>query len=473
MSLPEQNLQQTWAEVTGQLRRELRPETYDRWIGMIRPVSLQSGLLQLGVPNNFYQTWLEENYLRFIVDGLARAGIPDVRIQFLVVDSPADPSAGPNPLPVAATPSTLRGSAAEPSMPLPSARLDRHRPSSTVASLNQNYTFDTFVVGDSNHFCHAACLAVSQSLGRAYNPLFIYGGVGLGKTHLMQAIGHHVSRVDHRRKVVYVSSEQFTNEFIDAIQNRTTPNFRRRYRHVDLLLIDDIHFLAGKERLQEEFFHTFNTLFDAHKQIVLSSDRPATEISNLEQRLVSRFESGLVTELEPPDLETRTAILRKKASAMNLSLPPEVVDLISEKISSNVRKLEGALIRLASHISFNDARITLDVVRRLLRDLLEEEARNTVTIPKIQRAVAQFFDIRLSDLLGPRRPKTIAYPRQIAMYLSRELTPSSLPEIGQGFGGRDHGTVLHAHRKIKSKAESDPQLRQVIRSIHTILKTLS
>ena len=470
MNPPSKNLAETWEEVTRHLRNEMRPETYDRWIAMIQPLRLAGNALQLGVPNNFYQTWLEENYLRLIIEALTESGISDVSIQFLVLsDAQAEPSTQ-QPAAPASPPAELEAAPRPRRLPPGRGRLTD---TAAVPTLNPNYTFETFVVGDSNHFCHAACLAVSQSLGRAYNPLFIYGGVGLGKTHLMQAIGHHVSRTDRRRKVVYLSSEHFTNEFIDAIQNRTTANFRRRYRHADLLLIDDIHFLAGKDRLQEEFFHTFNTLFDARKQIVLSSDRPATEISNLEHRLVSRFESGLVTELEPPDLETRTAILRKKAAAMNLTIPSEVIDLISEKISSNVRKLEGALVRLASHSSFNDPRITIDVARKLLRDLLDEEARNTVTISKIQRAVAQFFDIRLSDMLGHRRPKSIAYPRQVAMFLSRELTPSSLPEIGQAFGGRDHGTVLHAYRKIKCKSDSDPHLRQALRSISTILRTLS
>jgi chromosomal replication initiator protein len=328
--------------------------------------------------------------------------------------------------------------------------------------LNPRYTFDSFVVGPNNNFAHAAALAVAQSPAKAYNPLFIYGGVGLGKTHLMQAIGHASSSSAKNRKVSYITCEQFTNDFIQAIQNSTMTKFRKKYRQVDVLLIDDIQFLAGKERMQDEFFHTFNTLFDAHKQIVLSSDRPAAEIANLENRLVSRFEWGLVTELQPPALETRIAILRKKAAMIDVKLSDSVVEFIAEKIRTNIRRLEGALVRVASYTSLTGKEVSRDALENLLRDALHEEARRTITIESIQKKVAEHFDIRIADMTSRRRPQNVAFPRQVAMYLSRTLTSRSLADIGESFGGRDHGTVLHACRLIETRSSKDQQLRQTV-----------
>jgi chromosomal replication initiator protein len=318
------------------------------------------------------------------------------------------------------------------------------------------------VVGPNNNFAHAAALAVAQSPAKAYNPLFIYGGVGLGKTHLMQAIGHASSNGAKNRKVSYITCEQFTNDFIQAIQNSTMTKFRKKYRQVDVLLIDDIQFLAGKERMQDEFFHTFNTLFDAHKQIVLSSDRPAAEIANLENRLVSRFEWGLVTELQPPALETRIAILKKKAALIDVKLSDSVVEFIAEKIRTNIRRLEGALVRVASYTSLTGKEVSRDQLENLLRDALHEEARRTITIESIQKKVAEHFDIRIADMTSRRRPQNVAFPRQVAMYLSRTLTSRSLADIGESFGGRDHGTVLHACRLIESRSSKDQQLRQTV-----------
>ena len=328
--------------------------------------------------------------------------------------------------------------------------------------MNPRNTFKNFVVGSNNQFAHAACLAVAQSPGRTYNPLFIYGGVGLGKTHLMHAIGQHILQKSEKAKVIYLSSEKFTNEFITAIQNGTLPKFRKRYRQADMLLIDDIQFLAGKERSQEEFFHTFNTMFDGHKQIVLSSDRPASEISHLESRLVSRFEWGMTTELQPPDIETRTAILRKKAESLQVSISAEIIEYIAARIKSNVRRLEGALIRVASLTSLGNHDLTPETVEHLLRDILQEEAKRIITIDHIQRKVAEHFDIRLADMSSKRRPQNIAFPRQVAMYLSRELTKASLNEIGEAFGGRDHGTVLHAHKLLAKRISSEDHIRQMI-----------
>ena len=328
--------------------------------------------------------------------------------------------------------------------------------------LNPRYTFDSFVVGPNNNFSHAAALAVAQSPAKAYNPLFIYGGVGLGKTHLMQAIGHSSSTSGKGSKVSYITCEQFTNDFIQAIQNSSMVKFRKKYRQVDVLLIDDIQFLAGKERMQDEFFHTFNTLFDAHKQIVLSSDRPAAEIANLETRLVSRFEWGLVTELQPPALETRIAILKKKAALIDVKLSDQVIEFIAEKIRTNIRRLEGALIRVASYASLTGKEVNRDALESLLRDALHEEARHTITIESIQKKVAEHFDIRFADMTSRRRPQNVAFPRQVAMYLSRTLTSRSLADIGESFGGRDHGTVMHACKLIEKRTTKDQRLRQTV-----------
>jgi chromosomal replication initiator protein len=303
-----------------------------------------------------------------------------------------------------------------------------------------------------------------------YNPLFIYGVSGLGKTHILHAIGHQVLANNKSAKIVYLSSEQFTNEFIDAIQHGTLVKFRKKYRQADVLLIDDIQFFAGKERSQEDFFHTFNALHDAHKQIVLSSDRPASEIEKLEQRLVSRFEWGMTAEIQPPDTETRIAILRSKAEALNLQIEPWIIEFMADKIRNNVRRLEGALMRVASYKSLSEKEITREVVENLLRDIFQEQARKAVTIDQIQRRVAEHFDVRLADMTSKRRPANIAFPRQIAMYLSRQHTGSSLTDIGDAFGGKDHGTVIHACRLVKKRIEEDEKTRQVISLLDTKLQ---
>jgi chromosomal replication initiator protein len=338
-------------------------------------------------------------------------------------------------------------------------------PASPAANtgMNPRNTFDSFVVGTNNEYAAAACLAVSNAPGKTYNPLFIYGGVGLGKTHLMQAIGQAALGKKRTAKVVYITSESFTNDFIDAIQNSTLIKFRKRFRQADVLLIDDIQFLADKGRTQEEFFHTFNTLFDGHKQIVLSSDRPPNEISNLETRLVSRFEWGLTAELQPPDVETRVAILRKKAASMDVRLGNEILQFLANRIRTNVRRLEGALMRVGSYASLNEGILpSIEKVEHLLKDLLQEEARRAITIDQIKDRVAEYYDVRLADMTSKRRPANIAFPRQIAMYLARELTKSSLSEIGEAFGGRDHGTVLHAHRLVKDRIRTDDKTKQVV-----------
>ncbi len=451
------SVEKTWSSAQDLLRQMLNAEIYNLWFAHIRPQQMDEEEMTLGVPNDFCEVWLKENYLSLIQDVLTHATGRPMRVRFMLDSTP---EATPVPAAVAG------GVRALPPVPDTSATQSSQRES----SFNPRSTFDTFVVGNSNSFAHAAAMAVAQSPGKSYNPLFVYGGTGLGKTHLLHAIGQHV--VAHKRgaHVAYLSSEQFTNEFIDALQTNQLARFRKKYRKTDVLLIDDIHFLANKERIQEEFFHTFNALHEGHKQIVMTSDRPAGEIQNLEHRLVSRFEWGLVTDLHPPDVETRVAILRKKEKALGVTLPPEILNFIANHIRANIRRLEGALVRVASYASLTGKLLTLESVEGLLREILHEEGRHTITIDVIQKRVAEHFDIRLADMTSKRRPENIAFPRQIAMFLSRQLTDSSLNTIGEAFGGRDHGTVLHACRLVKDRMEVDQNVRQVVGYLETQLQ---
>ncbi len=429
-----------WAQTCAHLRNTLSKDVFDRWISVIDAQSLTDDTLVLSVANDFYQTWLEENYVPLIQDAVGSVRGQTLKIRF-IVDQSAQPL---RPLAEAEVPA--------------SRSAPKNKAQKISTPLNRKYTFDSFVVGPSNSFAHAASLAVAQSPGRAYNPLFIYGGVGLGKTHLMQAIGQQVSTLG-RSFVCYQTSEGFTNEYIDALQRREIVQFRKKYRNCDVLMIDDIQFLGGKERMQEEFFHTFNALFDAHKQIIVTCDRPASDIPELEHRLVSRFEWGLVTELEPPDVETRIAILRKKQEELNVSLPDDVLAYVAQRIRANIRRLEGALIRVVSYASLTGKPLTVELIDYILRDTLDNELQDTLTIEEIQKVVADFFDIRLADMTSTQRPAHIAFPRQVAMYLSREMTQHSLPTIGVAFA-RNHATVLHAHRSVGHKLKSDVQFRQ-------------
>jgi chromosomal replication initiator protein len=442
----EDQLLSVWSKVCRNLKEALTPDTYERWIAVIQPRSLTKSHLSVSVSNDFYQYWLEENYLPLIRRAVSQVVGRDMDVR-LEVDSS---------LPAAVS--------AEPVERPPSAPAKASRAPAPVTALNPNLTFDSFVVGPSNTFAHAAAFAVAQSPARAYNPLLIYGGVGLGKTHLMQAIGHHVVTQRRNANVSYLSSEALLNEYIDALQNHRIAQFRRKYRHADVLLVDDIQFLAGKDKLQEEFFHTFNTLYDAHKQIVLSCDRPASDVGGLEPRLVSRFEWGLVTELETPDLETRIAILRQKQKSMNLALPDPLLVYIAEHIRSNIRKLEGALIRAASYTSLTGRTLPMETLESLLRHMLDKETTQAPSVDSIQKTVAEHFDLRLSDMTSKRRPQSVALPRQVAMYLCRTLTPHSLPTIGEAFG-RNHATVIHACRLIDRRMKSDPQMRQTVSAL--------
>jgi chromosomal replication initiator protein len=426
----------------------LTTDIYNLWFAPLRAVTIDGETLALEVANDFCEVWLQDNYLDVLQRVVAEASGQPLKVQFRVA---------------AGNPAAKSAPEAAGSKPKPK---DVPEPERAAAPrevvFNPRNTFDNFVVGSNNTFAHAAAMAVAQAPGKSYNPLFVYSGVGLGKTHLLHAIGQHV--VHHRKgaRVSYMSCEKFTNEFIDAIQNNQLVRFRRRYRQTDVFLIDDVQFLAGKERIQEEFFHTFNTLHEAHKQIVLTCDRPAGEIQNLEQRLVSRFEWGLMTDIQAPDIETRLAILRQKSKLMAVDVPAEVIDFLAQRIRTNIRRLEGALVRVTSYQALVGKRLTVEVAENLLREILHEEGRHTITIEIIQKRVAEHFDLRIADMSSKRRPEHIAFPRQIAMYLARQLTESSFNTIGEAFGGRDHGTVLHACRLVKDRMQIDHQVRQKV-----------
>lgn len=456
----QKSAEKLWGEALEVLRQMLNPETYKLWFARIAAKSVTGTTIRLEVIDEFNGVWLKENYLGLIRDVLARVSGQHWTVEFEV---------GKAPHPAPAAVSLTETPSNPPPRPAASPSSGRHATSTPDAVFNPANTFESFVVGNSNTFAHGAALAVAQSPGKSYNPLFLYGGVGLGKTHLLHAIGQYVAAQKKGAKVAYVSSERFTNEFIDAIQNSQLARFRRRYRQTDVLLIDDIQFLAGKERIQEEFFHTFNALHEARKQIVLTCDRTAAEIQNLEQRLVSRFEWGLVTDLQPPDVETRVAILRKKERTLNLHLNDEIINFIAERVRTNIRRLEGAMIRVASYASLTGREVTVDMVEDLLREVLHEEGRFVISIEVIQKKVAEHFDIRLADMTSKRRPEHIAFPRQVAMFLARQLTESSLSTIGEAFGGRDHGTVLHACRLVKDRMEVDSNVRHVVNYLEKVL----
>jgi chromosomal replication initiator protein len=448
---PTVDLTQIWASICLELQQVVSADAVTRWFRPLRVHNYANQTLTLVSDNSIYQYWIEENYLPQLKTIASRVLGEPVSILFHSQESAAALSTEAAPVkaePVRVKKEVLRLA--------PSAAPDSR------GCLNPRSTFDSFVVGMNNQFAHAAAMAVAQAPARTYNPLFLHGSVGLGKTHLMQAIGHLIQKNKKHLKVFYVTSEQFTNDYISAIQHGELAKFRKSYRQVDVLLIDDIQFLAGKDRSQEEFFHTFNTLCDGSKQIVLTSDSPPTEIANLEKRLTSRFEMGLTAELQLPDAETRMAILRHKMAAMPEKLTDPVLTFIAERVKTNIRRLEGALNRVAAFASLHGKAITVPQTEVLLRDLLQQEGQQTVSIDLIQRRVAETYDLRLADMTSKRRPANIALPRMVAMYLSRRLTTASLNEIGDAFGGRDHGTVLHANRTIEDKMKGDEKLRRIV-----------
>ena len=441
-----------WNTAQEHLRAKLSRDTFNMWFAPLRASVVDGHQITIEAPNDFCEVWLKDNYLGLLQDAVAVAAGCKLQVKFKVTNGQTPAVARPVPSPAA------HAKAVKTAEPVQ----DRNSTVNGDLHFNPKNTFDTFVVGTNNNFSFAAAKAVAEAPGKSYNPLFLYGGVGLGKTHLLHAIGQHVTATKKGARVAYVSSEKFTNEYIDAIQNNKLVAFRKRHRQTDVLLIDDIQFLAGKERIQEEFFHTFNALHESHKQIVLTCDRPPSEIQGLENRLVSRFEWGLVTDLQPPDIEMRLAILQKKAQIMGVTLPEDIINFLATRIRTNIRRLEGALIRVASYASLTGKTLTIEVVEGLLREILHEEGRQTISIEIIQKKVAEHFDIRLADMTSKRRPENIAFPRQIAMYLSRQMTENSLSSIGEAFGGRDHGTVLHAHRLVKDRMDVDPNVRQVV-----------
>ncbi len=441
------DLLEIWQVTLAEVEKKISKPSFETWLKTTRPVSLNNGTLVISVPNDFTKDWLETRYSEMITQTLQDVFESDYRVHFV----------------------TPRINDEDDNIPVTKISMPRTNPSTSITNsswLNPKYTFDTFVIGGSNRFAHAASLAVSEAPSRAYNPLFIYGGVGLGKTHLMHAIGHYVLEHTPSYRIVYLSSEKFTNEFINSIRDNKTLDFRNKYRNVDILLVDDIQFLAGKEQTQEEFFHTFNTLHENNKQIIISSDRPPKEIPTLEERLRSRFEWGLITDIQIPDLETRVAILRKKAVLENISIPNDVILYIADKIFTNIRELEGAFIRVIAYSSLTNHRMTVSLAEEALKDILSRQnKKRIITIDCIQKETAQHFALKTDELKAKKRTKNVAFPRHVAMYLSRELTDASLPKIGEEFGGRDHTTVMHAHKKIRTDVKIDNELKLLIEQI--------
>ena len=437
-------LDNIWNEVLNLMKVELTEVSFNTWLKTIEPVSISSGKVILAAPNEFTKGILVGRYLNLIKNAIKHVTEEDFDIQFII---PGE----------------------EYSLNLGQSIVQESVENNQRAQLNPKYTFDTFVIGNSNRFAHAASLAVAEAPAQAYNPLFIYGGVGLGKTHLMHAIGHFILNQNPSAKVVYVSSEKFTNELINSIREYRNEEFRNKYRNVDVLLIDDIQFIAGKEGTQEEFFHTFNALHEANKQIIISSDRPPKEIPTLEDRLRSRFEWGLIADIQPPDLETRIAILRKKAKVENIKVNDDVMLYIASKIESNIRELEGALIRVVAYSSLTNSEVTVELAEEALKDILSANKDVEITVDSIKEIVSKYFKIKIEDFNSKKRTRAIAYPRQIAMYLTRELTDLSLPKIGDEFGGRDHTTVIHAYDKVSGDLKDNPELK---RKIDDIIKQL-
>jgi len=444
-----ERIDELWDKVLSEAKQKISKPSFETWLKSTKLLAYKGDTVTIAAPNSFGREWLENHYVHLIAAILAELTGKDLHIRFVVQQ---DPNIENFDIP-------------SPGIP----EKNDEQPETSSGMLNLKNTFDTFVIGAGNRFAHAASLAVAEAPAKAYNPLFIYGGVGLGKTHLMHAIGHYVLEHNPKAKVVYLSSEKFTNEFINSIRDNRAEEFRNKYRNVDVLLIDDIQFLAGKESTQEEFFHTFNTLHEESKQIIISSDRPPKEIPTLEDRLRSRFEWGLITDIAPPDLETRIAILRKKAKADNLDIPNEVMLYIANQIDSNIRELEGALIRVVAYSSLVNEDITAELAAQALKNIIPNATPRTLTILDIQKAVGEHYHIKLEDFTAKKRTKSIAFPRQVAMYLSREMTDCSLPKIGDEFGGRDHTTVIHAHEKIASLLKDDQGLQQDIKQIKSML----
>nr|WP_240259614.1 chromosomal replication initiator protein DnaA [Clostridium perfringens] len=446
-------LNNLWEQALNIIKGEISEISFNTWIKSCTPISISDNLLKLSVPNEFTKGILDTRYKDLLIQALKIVTSRKFKIEFYLESDLEEEKENEE---------KQKEEKKENTNDVDGSIVVSDEMSAT---LNPKYTFQSFVIGNSNRFAHAASLAVAESPAKAYNPLFIYGGVGLGKTHLMHAIGHYILQENPKAKVVYVSSEKFTNELINAIKDDKNEEFRNKYRKVDVLLIDDIQFIAGKERTQEEFFHTFNALHEENKQIILSSDRPPKEIPTLEDRLRSRFEWGLIADIQPPDFETRMAILKKKADVEGLNVPNEVMVYIATKIKSNIRELEGALIRIIAYSSLTNRDVSVDLASEALKDIISNKESAPVTVKTIQESVSNYYNLRIEDLKSQRRTRNIAYPRQIAMYLSRKLTDMSLPKIGEEFGGRDHTTVIHAYEKISENLKTDEGLQSMINDI--------
>jgi len=431
----EKYMNDIWQKTLHMIRAAMTEVSFDIWIKGIRPISIKENDFYLCIPNDFTRSILESRYSGLISSAVKQVSQKTYKIKFIL-------------------PSDIEKLALKLPETLPN---DIY-----YGTLNPKYTFDTFVIGNGNQFAHAACLAVSESPAKSYNPLFMYGGVGLGKTHLMHAIGHFILTKNPMSKVLYVSSEKFTNELINSIRDDKNVEFRNRYRNIDVLLIDDIQFIAGKERTQEEFFHTFNSLHETTKQIIISSDRPPKEIPTLEERLRSRFEWGLTADIQPPDLETRIAILKKKAELENAVVEDDLLLYIAKHIESNIRELEGALTRVIAYSSLTNNSLSVATADEVLKDLISENKPLKITVSLIQKVVADYFELKTEEFKSKKRHRPISHPRQIAMYLCRELTELSLPKIGEEFGGRDHTTVIHAYEKIKQDMATENHLRKTL-----------
>jgi len=458
--LEEVDISKLWTLLLSEIEKSLNKPVYETLITSAKPLSFSNNILEVAVSHDVIKDWLSKHCLTLLEKEARELGKGINRINFVVGHKD-----------LFETP-MLEDRAASGGSPV-----DFHE---TVARnlqityLNPRYVFETFVVGNGNRFAHAASLAVSENIGQVYNPLFLYGGVGLGKTHLMQAVGHVVIKKSPKKQVLYITCEMFTNELISSIQNGKMQDFRDKYRSIDLLMVDDIQFLAGKERTQEEFFHTFNTLHESNKQIIVSSDRPPKEIPTLEERLRSRFEWGLTADIQPPDFETRVAILKRKAELVEVTVPNEVLNLIASKVSSNIRELEGALVRVVAFASLSATEVSVSIVEQVIKDLVKSEnARSAISIDLIKKATAEYYSVKIEDMSAKIRTKEIATARQVAMYIARQVTSSSLPKIGEEFGGRDHTTVIHACDKIKTAIKEESEIEEAVKYITKSLKQYS
>ena len=438
-----------WNEGVIIIKEKVSQQNFETWIRPIRFVSLEGNNILLGVPNKFFKDWLVENYINLIRRSLSEVSGTDVDIEFVVKKSEKP----------------------DISHDVSAKKTTKRRPVRLHSSLNLNYSFERFVVGSSNQFAHAAALSVAEQPAHNYNPLFIYGGVGLGKTHLINAIGIHTLSLYPQKNILYVSAEEFMNEMIYSIRYDKMSNFREKYRKIDSLLIDDIQFMAGKERTQEEFFHTFNTLHDSGKQIVVTSDKFPKEIQKLEGRLRSRFEWGLIADIQPPDIETRIAIIEKKAQENNIDISNDIVRYIASVADSNIRELEGILTRIAAYSSLTGREIKIDIAMDVIKNLLKHESNREIAIDAIIKAVAKQFNLRVGDIRSRKKNKNLVLSRQIVMYLSRKLTNNSFPDIGAKIGGRDHSTVIYSNNKIKKMMEKDYKIKEVVEELEMILQT--